>query len=314
MVKSNVSMGYDLPYDLEDARCFAEVVRAGGYTAASRVLRMPKSTLSRRLAKLEESLGVQLLRRTTRNLSLTQAGEEFYGRVLRGMETLQEAGQVIRRETRDTMSGTIRITAPVNFANAQIASILKRYHVQFPEVRIELLMTDRVLDLIQDRVDIALRAGAPVLDGMSESVIARKLSVVDFIVVASPDYLKRHGTPKTPEQFEDHDGVWFRAEVDGMMEWELHSGNKRARLKPRQPFVCDSLSLVHELAVAASGVALLPESICRQALEDGRLVRLLSEWGGERTAAYLVYPKDKFQPERVRKMVEAFQKEFQEAV
>jgi DNA-binding transcriptional LysR family regulator len=310
LVKATVSMAYDLPFDLEDARCFAEVVRAGGYTAASRVLRMPKSTLSRRLAKLESALGVQLLRRTTRSLSLTQAGEEFYGRVQRGMETLQEAGQVIRRETRDTMTGTIRITAPVNFANAQISGLLRRYHGEYPEVRVELLMTDRVLDLVLDRIDIALRAGAPVLDGTSESVIARKISTVDFVLVVAPEYLKGRGSPKTPEAFEEHDGIWFRPEGDGLMEWELHSGSRRMKLQPRQPYICDSLPLAHELSVAGCGIALLPSSICRQDIEDGRLLRLLPDWSGERTAAYLVYPKDKFQPIRVKKMLEAFQREF----
>jgi DNA-binding transcriptional LysR family regulator len=299
-----------LAYDLEDARCFVEVIRSGGYTSASKVLGIPKSTLSRRLSQLEESLGVQLLRRTTRELSLTSVGKEFYETVSRGLEAMHEAGKLIQRETRDELSGLIRITAPVDFANAQLGRIIVRYRAKYPAVGIELLLTDRVLDLLRDHLDLALRAGAPVLAGSSESVVARRLSSVDFIVVASGSYIKSRGLPSRVEDLARHDGIYFRPEADGLMEWELFSGTRRAKAQPRQAIVVDGLPGVLELALAGCGVALVPESLCRNELESGAMVRLLPAWSGERTSAFLVYPKDKYQPLRVKKLIEEFHHEF----
>ena len=300
---------FDLPYDLDDARCFAEVVKSGSFTSASKNLRVPKSTLSRRLARLEEALGVQLLRRTTRKFSLTSSGEEFYQTIVRGIEVMQEAGLAVRKGSQQGGSGLIRMTAPVNFANVQIAAAVHRFRTQHPDTRVELLMTDRVLDLVRDRIDIALRAGAPVIDSRSESVVARRISWVEFIVVAAPSYLKRRGTPKTPESVEQHDCIVFDPEEDGAMEWVLHSGPKRLKLAGRPLLSSDSLPVIHELALAGAGIAFVPESFCQKEFAEGRLVHLFPEWKGERSGAYLVYPKDKFQPPRVKALLDELQKE-----
>jgi len=299
---------YDLNYDLDDARFFAEVVKAGGYTAASKAMRIPKSTLSRRLSRLEESLGVQLLRRTTRNFALTGEGEAFYQGIIRGIEVMQEAGSQLRRGSQSESTALIRMTAPVNFANAQIAEAISAFRRTHPDTRIELLMTDRVLDLVTDRIDIALRAGAPVIEGRSESVIARRISWVEFILVASPDYLKKRKSPKNAEAFRDMDCISFEPSDEGPMPWELQQGSRRLLVDGRVRYQSDSLPMILELAVSGCGVAFLPESICRKEIHDGRLIQLLPEWRGERTSAYLVYPKDRFQPARIRALLEELQK------
>jgi DNA-binding transcriptional LysR family regulator len=211
--------------DLNDMLFFAEVVDRGGFAAAGRALHVPKSRLSRRVADLESRLGVRLLQRTTRKLSLTQAGE-IYHRYCVAMREQAEAADEAVAQVQTEPRGTVRVTCPVTLAQTTIGAVLPRFLAAHPQVRIDLQVTNRVIDLVQEGVDVALRVRANLDD--SGSLVARNLGETGGVLVASPQLLLRFGAPADVEALRNLPTLGMSA-ADGRRSGRRRSGRRGRR-------------------------------------------------------------------------------------
>jgi DNA-binding transcriptional LysR family regulator len=284
--------------DLNGALTFVRVVQAGSFSAAARNLKMPVSTVSTKIARLEEELKVSLLRRTTRKLHLTEAGERFFSHAARAISELQEA-QAATASDHGEPRGTLRITATVDMGATILSDLVADFLKAHPLVRIELVLTDRVVDLVGEGIDLAIRAGQ--LE--DSSLISRKLGTTHFEAFASPAYLKVRGTPRKPQDLEKHDCLEFAVSNDSST-WQLHCGSKVARIGIRSRFAANNLESLHRLVLNGHGIGLLPSFLCAADREAGRLVPLLSGWTAEKVPVSVVYPKQTFVPHALRLFVD----------
>src|SRR3954470_22933244 len=204
--------------DLNDMLFFAEVVDRGGFAAAGRALKIPKSRLSRRVADLEGRLGVRLLHRTTRKLSLTQAGEIYHRHCVAMCEHAESADEAVAQVHYEPR-GTVRVTCPVTLAQTTIAPLLPRFLAAHPQVRIDMQVSNRVVDLVQEGVDVALRVRTNLDD--SGSLVIKNLGPTHGVLVASPQLLQRFGQPADPEALRNLPSVAMTA-ADGRASWHLH--------------------------------------------------------------------------------------------
>jgi DNA-binding transcriptional LysR family regulator len=268
--------------DLNEIVVFARVVQAGSFRAAALQLGMPKSTVSRKVAELEERLNARLLQRTTRKLSLTDVGRTFYeysARIATEIETAERA--VISLQA--TPQGLLRVTTPINltYLGPIVADYLKRY----PQVRLELFCTGRTVDLVEERFDLGIRAGTL----SDSSLIARSLGQATWFLVATPAYLKRRGQPRSPEDLKAHDCFFFGAGRDSF-ELHLDRGDESAKLTVPARMIVSDMDVLSAAVSAGLGVGLLPGFSCVEALQARRLSRVLREWSTPTTPLHLVYP------------------------
>ncbi len=278
--------------DLNRVAVAVEVVERGSFTAAAATLGLPKSSVSRSVAQLEHDLGVTLLRRTTRKLALTDAGKQWYERARHALCELEEASALVSRGEREP-TGLVRLTAPPDMGPV-LAPVLVSFAERYPHVHVELLLTSRRLDLIDDGVDLALRAGQ--LE--DSSLVARKLLSTDMALYSTPAYLERRGRPRKPSDLAKHDCVLFRA-VHGRATWELESASTSARVDVTGLLSADDMAFVLDAVLAGGGIGLLPEIRCRPLVEDQRLERVLPAWSFAGAAFYLVHAGSRYMPHRV---------------
>lgn len=280
--------------DLNGALTFVRVVQAGSFSAAARNLKMPVSTVSTKIARLEDELKTSLLRRTTRKLHLTEAGERFFTHAARAISELQEA-QAATSSDHGEPQGTLRITATVDLGTTILPDLVSEFLHQNPLVKIELLLTDRVVDLVGEGVDLAIRAGH--LE--DSSLVSRKLGVTHFEAYASPAYTKKQGIPKKPQDLEKHECLVFSVSHDSST-WELHNGGKVASIDVKSRFAANNLASLHRMVLNGQGIGLLPSFLCSADVEAGRLIPLLNGWTAERVPVSIVYPKQSFVPRALR--------------
>lgn len=268
--------------DLNEIVIFARVIDAGSFTAAARELGMPKSTVSRKVSDLEERLGARLLQRTTRKLSLTDAGNTFYQYAHRVVGEVEAAELAVTR-LQETPRGLLRLTTPISFGymGPIVVSFLRRY----PEVQVEMVGTDRVVDLVDEGYDVAVRAGRLA----DSTLIARPLGGMRNFVVATPDFVDAHGAPETPDDLARTDCVAFGG-VRDPTRWTLHVGSQTAVFPIRARFIVNDFDEVYAAALAGLGVAMLPVYRCVDDLRAGRLVRVLPDWCSPEVPLYIVYP------------------------
>lgn len=273
--------------DLNDMLLFAEVVERGGFAAAGRALGMPKSRLSRRVAGLEAQLGVRLLQRTTRKLSLTEVGETFLRHCQALRESAQAAADVVANAQTEPR-GTIRVVCPVTLAQTVLADVMPIYLARYPQVRVEMEVNNRVVDLVKDGVDVALRVRLSLEE--SGSLIIKRLDDARSVLVASPAQLERQGTPDTLEQASRLDSVAMSA-TDGQVSVRLtHTQGREAMLQYRPRYIADDLLTLKRAVLGGSGMCWLPDYMCEEELRDGRLVRLLPEWSMPVGVVHAVFP------------------------
>jgi DNA-binding transcriptional LysR family regulator len=268
--------------DISQIIAFAAVVDAGSFSAAARRLGMPKSTLSRKVAELEARLGARLLHRTTRKLQLTDVGRTYYAYAARAAAEV-EAGEQAVRALEDAPRGRLRVTAPMNMDF--LGPICAAYLARYPEVQLELVCTDRVISLVDEGFDVAIRAGQL----SDSSLIARKLASFRSLVVASEDYLRRRGEPSSPGELERHDCVVFGA-GSGQGRWLLESGEKRQTVEVSGRITTNDLAVIEDAVAGGLGLALLPQFRCAGAVDQGRLRRVLERWSGPVVPLHAVYP------------------------
>lgn len=278
--------------DLNDILVFTRVVQAGSFTGASRELDMPKSTVSRKVSALEERLGARLLQRTTRKLSLTDVGRTYYQHAARVVAEVEEAERAVHR-LQETPRGLLRVTIPLNFGF--FAPIVTAFMSRYPEVQLEIVCADRVVDLVEEGFDVAIRAG----ELGDSSLVARSLGALKSYLVASPGFLRRHGTPDRPEEIGRLDCVVFGAGPD-RFTWKLTRGGETTTVRIRPRLVVNDFELLDEAARSGLGIAVLPLFRCIDDLRAKRLRRVLPEWCAREVPLHAVYPSTRHLSPKVR--------------
>jgi DNA-binding transcriptional LysR family regulator len=282
--------------DLNEMLVFARVVQAGSFTTAAAELGMPKSTVSRKVSELEERLKARLLQRTTRKLSLTDAGRTYYDYCVRIAGEVEDAERAVS-SLQGTPRGLLRVTAPINaaFLGPIVSDFLKRY----PEVRLELLCTTRAVDLVEESFDLAIRAGTLA----DSTLIARSLGSAEWLLVATPAYLKRRGPPRSPEDLKKHDFLLFSAgfRSPGL---RLENGPRSVQVALSARMLVSDFEILYSVTIAGLGIALLPAMSCAKDLRAGRLKRVLRDWSAPPTPVHLVYPSTRHLSPKVRSFVE----------
>lgn len=296
--------------DLNDLFYFSIVVEKNGFAAAGRALDIPKSRLSRRIAQLEERLGVRLLQRSTRRFAVTEAGQRFYRHCQAVMAEAQAAEEAVAQLTTEPR-GLVRMSCPVSFTQNLMASILPGFMEKFPQVKLLVLSTNRRVDLINEGVDIAMRVRFK-LDTDSDLVI-RSFGHSHSVLVASPAYLDRHGRPEQPEDLAKFDTISI-AEIE-WQSWELSGPEGRTFKLEHQPrLMCGDFLLTVAAAKKGLGIALLPESVCCQALRDGDLEVILPQWSPPDGIVHCVYPSRRGVLPAVRVLIDWLAERMPEAV
>ncbi len=291
--------------DLNEIVVFAKVVERGSFVGASRDLGIPKSTVSRKVSELEERLGARLLQRTTRTLSLTDVGHAYYQHAQRVVQELDAAEQIVTR-MQEIPRGLLRVTIPLNFG--YLGPMLATFLEHTPEVQLEIVCTDRVVDLIEEGFDVAIRAGRLA----DSTLVARNLGVLKSTVVASPSFLERQGTPTTPEELAECACIAFGGSPNSAT-WQLARGGKQVRVAMRTRYVVNDFDLVHQAALAGLGVALLPVQRSAEDLDQGKLVRLLETWCSPEVPIHAVYPSTRHLSPKVKAFVDHLQQSLREA-
>jgi DNA-binding transcriptional LysR family regulator len=288
--------------DLRDLQLFAETARLGSFAAVAKARGTDASTISRRLAGLEETLGVRLFQRTTRRLSLTEAGDLYLARALPLIEELDRIGHQAR-EAKVRPVGTLRLTASVTFGQAMILPLLPAFRAAYPAIRLECLFTDQFLDLVADRIDLAVRL-APAIEG---DVIAARLMTTRYRVVAAPAYLAAAPPLARPEDLAAHRLLLFTIRPF-QTRWLFRNATGTREVPVRGDILMSPAGAILDAARAGLGVALLPNYLTDPDISAGRLVRLFPDWQVAATTfdtgAWLVYPSRSFLPQKTRAMID----------
>ncbi|WP_337268683.1 LysR substrate-binding domain-containing protein [Oryzifoliimicrobium ureilyticus] len=284
--------------DLNDLVYFAEVVAHGGFAAAGRALREPKSKLSRRIAGLEARLGVRLIERSSRRFRVTDIGQKFFEHC-KAMLAEAERAQALVAEAQAEPVGLIRMSCPTGLIEP-ISGMVSQFLDRFPKVRLQLVAIDRPVDLIEERIDVALRVRAT-LD-TDASLTMRSLGHSVRILVAAPKLASRIERLENLVAFptlatiDDHDEV----------DWHLETDDGRSLVITHTPRMgCADFTAVRAAAIAGLGIALLPDHTCREALDDGRLVRIFPAWRGVKGLVHLVFTTRRGLPPAIRKFIDA---------
>jgi len=285
--------------DLDNILIFVKVAQFQSITRAARSLGMPISTVSRRLSVLESELGVSLLRRTTRRVTLTAQGQNYFSQCQEPLNLLQEAERVLT-QAQKRPEGLLRITIPVILSQEPFLDFISAFLKDHPRIRIELFITNLFVDLIAENCDVAIRSG----ELQDSSVVARRLGKTVFYVVAAPEYLKGRILPAEPADLKLHDCVLFNAK-NNERDWDLVSRRRKVRVHVSGSVASRDVNSASAFVHRGHGIGLLPSTYCDEAIAKGKLIRLLPKWASSLTPLFAVYPSRKFLPLRLSVFLEA---------
>jgi DNA-binding transcriptional LysR family regulator len=273
---------------------FVAVVESGSFSAAAERLSMTKSAVSKRISSLEDNLGTRLFHRSTRKLTLTEAGEQFsdYAR-----NSLFIAQQGINATTlhQGKPKGTLKINAPMTFSRLHLVPLLKEFLDLYPDIKVILNMDDKIVDMIEGGYDVGIRIG----ELKDSSLIAKKLAKCDSVVCASPEYLTEYGIPKTPSDLKDHNCIYYSLFQAGV-EWTFFRDNEKSKVEPKGNFVVNNSDAIGEMLLQGLGICQMPTFIVRKYLDSGQLIEVLDEYNLPQHNIYAVYPERRHVPEKVR--------------
>jgi len=279
--------------DLNRVRLFTRVVDAGSFTAAARAAGLPKSSISRAVAALERDLGVRLIQRTTRRVQVTEAGRTYYESVSPALSGIDEATDAVAELT-EVPRGTVRLTAPADIGDRLLAPTLTRFARRYPEIHLDLSLTQRVVDLVHEGFDLAVRIGK-----LTDSrLVARLLGRVRAGVFASPSYLKRRRRPRSVAELADHECLLFRSPT-GRAVWELVGPAGPDKVEVHGAIGADDHHMISEAAAEGHGLALLPIFASYRCPGGPALTRVLPDHATVAQPLHLVYPSARFVPKRV---------------
>lgn len=289
--------------DLNQIIYFVEVVRSGSFSKASQVLGIPKSTLSRKVLDLEERLGMELMRRTTRRQTLTNSGEEYYRHCLKILADLQELEKSIST-SRSENEGVIKLTAPAD-ADSVLAPLIQKFSTIYPQVSFDILLTDRRVDLVGEGVDLALRFG-PL---KNSALVAKKIGVGGMRLFASKEYLKLKGQPRMPSDLKKHDCIVF-SQSKGEVSWALSDGRSHHKIKMNGRLRSSSFMMCRRLVELGMGIGALPDFTFRDSEGTRNLVPVLTNYHFEQRPLFLVYLKQKHMEPSLRMFIDFMFSEF----
>jgi DNA-binding transcriptional LysR family regulator len=273
--------------DLNDLYYFAMVVEHGGYAAAERALGISKSRLSRRVAHLEDELGVRLLQRSARRFAVTEVGQNVFRHAQAMLGEAQSAREAVDRLSAEPR-GLVRVSCPVAIAQQQLADLLPEFLAQHPDVRVQMEVSNRRVDLINEGFDVALRVRTRLNE--DGDLVMRSFGAINELLVASPRYLARHGRPTSPANLATH--VTLAMAGDDMRQrWELHGPDgriERAEIQPR--LMAHDFPVLRAAAIAGIGIALLPETVCADQVRAGALEQVLPDWSLPQGIFHAVFP------------------------
>ncbi|AYG69628.1 MULTISPECIES: LysR family transcriptional regulator [unclassified Rhizobium] len=287
--------------DLNGAKIFVRVVQMGSFTRAAAELGLPNSTVSDRISDLEKALGVSLLVRTTRKLRLTDAGSIFFKKAELAVAALTSAGEETS-SFQQHPSGTLKITAPVDFDYTSVCEAVIEYNKKFPEVRVEMLLTDRLVDLVGEGFDIAIRA-SPLKDA---GFTAKRMGEAGLILVAAPQYLEQSSAISQPGELAFHQCLVILPEQDAnsLATWNLVSTDgQKAKIVPRARISSNSVGAIKHLALIGEGIALMPPTLVRGDISRKQLVHVLPGWSTAPWPSYLVYASHRNSSPKVKEMI-----------
>jgi DNA-binding transcriptional LysR family regulator len=282
----------DAPIDLNLVRAFVAVRKAGSFSAAGERLAVPRSTVSRAVASLEEHLGVRLFHRTTRAVSITTAGVALFDRVAPSLATLEHSFSTLPEQELEP-SGLLRVTSTVDLATSLLSEAVTRFTGRYRAARVEVVLTNRVVNLVGEGVDLALRILAK--SPRDSTLVAHKVGAMELRLYASPMYVARRGSPRSRDDLASHDWVGIRTGEATV----LRGPSGRLKLEGNTRVACDDMSFNREVLRAGAGIGLLPSFYAEADVAAGTLVRVLPRWVAFRGNAYLVQPSHKHVPRKV---------------
>jgi DNA-binding transcriptional LysR family regulator len=282
--------------DLDGIEVFVKVVEAGSFSRAAKLLGMPNSTVSAKVSLLEDRLGATLLQRTTRKLRLTEQGEIYYRRSAEALKELHAAERELA-EAGTEARGLLRVTAPVEIGHSVLPSLIRAFSSKHPHVEIDLKITNRVLDLLEEGIDLAIRAGKLKDSGL----IAKRFDLGHFALWASPSYLKNRPKLTRPEDLAQHDCLEFSLFTNQI--FELTNGREKVKVRPSGRCAADDFEVLRSLAALGEGITFLPSFLCAEQEKENKLARVLPDWRGEAVTVSLVYPAQRFVSPKVRAFV-----------
>ena len=287
---------------LREMEMFVRVVEAGSFSAAARDLNMGQPAASKTIASLEDRVGVRLLTRSTRKLSPTEAGTAFYERAVRAIGEADEA-EAAAQGAGAGLEGRLRVSAPVTFSRLHLVPKLGSFLDAHPKVQLELLMDDRVVDLVAENIDVALRMGV-----LTDSALkARKLGQAQRLVIASPSYLARRGVPRTPADLLEHDGVIY-GQSSGGQEWLFRRGTSETSVYLRTRLKLSAAEGVREAVLAGQGFAIASRWMFTPELKSGEVVSILEEWTLPPIDLWVIYPSGRLTSAKARAFIKWFEK------
>lgn len=278
---------------------FVRVADSGGFSAAARVLKLTPSAVSKQIGRLEDRLGVRLFHRTTRSLSLTDEGRAFYERCTAILTEIEQAEEAVTA-LHGSVSGKLRILATVAFTRVHVLPMMPEFIAKHPDLHIELDLSDRTTDLVEDGIDVAIRLQEQMDD---ESLVARRLSANRRVICATPAYLAAHGTPHTPDDLVNHNCLRHSA-ISEFNDWEFEDRSGSRTLRVKGNFETNSAYALYEAVMANMGIARLATWIIQPDLDSGRLVPLLNEWTHDKSSILVVYPHRRHLSNKVRAFVD----------
>lgn len=286
--------------DLNDILVFLKVAECGSFTRAGQALRLPKTTVSRKVRELEQRLGVQLLHRTTRRLGLTEAGAVYVARCSHIPATLRDAEAAVS-QVQGQPGGILRITCPYSLAVNLVSPLLAEFRTLYPQIQLDLVLTHRTLDLIQEKVDIALRMG----NLPDSSMLARRLAVFPNRVYASRTYLDRFGEPAHPRELREHRALVTRVARSGAgYAWPMGQGGKLERFEVHPVIEADDPEVLKAPLAAGAGLMMATDLIMHNLVGKGLVQPILDGWLGRCPALHAVFPQGLVQPPKLRVFVD----------
>ena len=284
--------------DVNDVLVFVRVVQAGSFSKAAKLLKMPVSTVSRRVAELEGELGVPLLIRTTRSLKITDVGQSYFEHGIK-IATEMELAESIATNLQSIPQGTLRVTATSDFGNRFLGIIVCEFLKTNPRVKADIVLTDRVVDLVAEGFDLAIRMGAL----SDSSLVAKKIGSLNMQLYASPAFIKKQGEPINPADLPKFECLRFTGD-ENSDEWVLKSLRSEKAVKVSGRVSTNDMTLLRSFVLAGEGIAFMPHFLCAEDVKNGKLKILMKDWALSYGAINVVYPAQRFILPKVRAFVD----------
>jgi DNA-binding transcriptional LysR family regulator len=283
---------------LDGVAVFVGVINAGSFTAAARALGHSTSYVSKEISRLEKRLGSRLLNRTTRTISLTDAGRAYYERCNQIVIDAENAERSIN-QLQDRPRGLLRINAPASFGSKYLLDVLPQFMHRYPEVKLEVEFNDRLIDVVAEGYDVVIRVG----EIKDTNLVARKFTSSKIVVVASPDYLKRMGCPKTVDELAQHDCLTYSL-LPTPTQWDFYKGGVRSSVTVDPRAICNGSLIEVAMAKQGIGITRLPLFTCEQEVADGDLQIILEDYDQVQLDVFAVYPHRQYLTAKVRAFVD----------